>query len=542
VRRFWSIVAAASLAAAGLVVAGSPQAVATPAAPATPDHPAGITWGTCADADLASLHAVCGYLAVPLDYAHPQGATIKLALSMIRHTVPAKQYQGVMLTNPGGPGGSGLTLSVLGQFVPNHAGDAYDWIGFDPRGVGSSKPAISCIPGYFHGDRPLYEPFTTQLRDTWLQRSMNYTAACARKNGPILQHLTTEDSARDMDRIRAALGANVINYYGFSYGTYLGQVYATLFPGRIRRAVLDSNVDPRYVWYVANLHQDVAFERNINIWFGWVAKYDSVYHLGTTDTAVRALWFKERRALAVHPAGGVVGPDEWSDIFLYAGYYQFLWTELGADFAAWVHDRDVKLIVSEFRSFDGPGNDNGFAVYNAVQCTDVQWPQQWSTWARDNWRTYRQAPFFTWGNVWYNAPCLSWPAAAHTPVHIDGSQVRPILLVDETLDAATPYPGSRYVRQLFPRSRLLAEPGGTTHAGTLFGNACVDDTIARYLATGALPTRKAGDRADAYCAPLPQPVPTAASSLAAAGSGSAAAQRGAAVRALRTALIGAAAA
>ena len=89
-----------------------------------------------------------------------------------------------------------------------------------------------------------------------------------------------------MEGIRLALSAPQINYYGFSYGTYLGQVYSTLYPSRVRRMVLDANVDPRGVWYAANLDQDTAFDRNINIWFGWLAKYDSVYHLGATQKAV----------------------------------------------------------------------------------------------------------------------------------------------------------------------------------------------------------------------------------------------------------------
>jgi hypothetical protein len=95
------------------------------------------------------------------------------------------------------------------------------------------------------------------------------------------------------------------------------------------------------------------------------------------------------------------------------------------------------------------------------------------------------------------------------PGQVDGSKVKSVLLIDETLDAATPYEDSLYVRSLFPGASLIAEPGGTTHAGTLFGNACVDDQIAAYMATGKLPPRKPGYRADTYCAPLPQPVPVA---------------------------------
>jgi pimeloyl-ACP methyl ester carboxylesterase len=493
------------------VVAGlSTGASATPSAPAAGRAPAGIQWGDCSDPGLQDAGAVCGFLSVPLDYARPHGAQIQIAVSMVRHTTPDSQYQGVMLVNPGGPGGSGVGLATLGQFVPNGAGDSYDWIGFDPRGVGSSVPSLSCDPNYFSPNRPEYNPTTPALLHTWLSRSAGYAAACQADNAALLRHMTTIDTAKDMDSIRAALGQSQINYYGFSYGTYLGQVYSTMFPQRVRRMVLDSNVDPRDVWYQANLNQDVAFNRNIKIWFGWLAKYDSVYHLGTTEQAVEHLWYKEKDALRGHPAGGIVGPDEFSDIFLYAGYYQFFWLDLADAFAGWVHNADADTLIADYQSLDGPGDDNGFAVYLGVQCTDVQWPLKWSTWQRDNDRINAKAPFATWLNVWFNAPCIYWPASAGKPVKIDGKRVAPALLVDETLDAATPFEGSLEVRKLFPGSRLLAEPGGTTHAGTLFGDACVDDTIAAYLADGTLPARLPGNRADALCDPLPQPVPEGA--------------------------------
>ncbi len=432
-----------SLAAFALVgiaaIAAAPAA--TSAASATTGS-SSLTWHTCASATLQHYGARCTTVQVPLDYSNPGAGTISLAISRVRHTVPASQYQGIMLVNPGGPGGSGLVLSILGNFVPNHAGDYYDWIGFDPRGVGASTPTIHCMPDYFHGDRPDYVPTSQYLMRVWTTRSARYAAECARKNGAILDHMTTADNARDMDSIRAALGATQINYYGFSYGTYLGQVYATLFPGNLRRMVLDSTVDPRYVWYQTNLNQDIAFERNINIWFGWLARYDSVYHLGTTEDAVRTLFYQEEQQMAANPAGGVIGPSEWADAFLYAAYYQFFWTDLGDAFSAWVNQHDAGPLINAYETADSPGNDNGFAVYLATECTDAPWPSNWSTWVNDNTRLYAKYPFATWLNNWFNAPCFTWAAAAHNPVDIDGSGVGPILMVDETLDAATPYPGS----------------------------------------------------------------------------------------------------
>ena len=106
-----------------------------------------------------------------------------------------------------------------------------------------------------------------------------------------------------MDSIRQALGQRQISYYGFSYGTYLGQVYSTLFPQHVRREIMDSNVDPRGVWYQDNFDQDVAFQRNIKIWFGWLAKYNSVYHLGSTEARWYRTFNKAQNALASSPAG-----------------------------------------------------------------------------------------------------------------------------------------------------------------------------------------------------------------------------------------------
>jgi pimeloyl-ACP methyl ester carboxylesterase len=468
-----------------------------------------LSWAPCADPGLAQAHLECATLQVPLDHARPTGPTIAIALSRLRHTVPGSRYQGVVLVNPGGPGGSGLGLAVLGNFVPGGVGGAYDWIGFDPRGVGAST-SISCIPSYFDYDRPYYVPVTHELEQTWLGRAQSYADACAANAPPgLLDHMKTVDAVADMESIREALGVNRINYYGFSYGTYLGQVYATLHPGRVRRMVLDSNVDPRKVWYAANLDQDVAFDRDIDIWFGWIARYDSVYHLGKTEKAVRTLFYDVEQQLRRVPAGGLVGPDEWTDAFLLAGYVQFLWPDLASAFAGWVHDHDAATLRAYYEAAVGTGDDNGYAVYSAVQCTDVQWPTRFSTWRTDNWRIYKHAPFVTWGNAWFNAPCLFWPAKAGRPANVDGSKVPGVLLIDETLDAATPFPGSLEVRRRFPRSSLIAEPGGTSHANSLAGNACVDDQIAAYLANGTLPRRKAGNGPDATCAPLPQPVPTA---------------------------------
>jgi pimeloyl-ACP methyl ester carboxylesterase len=469
-----------------------------------------IKWEPCTEPNLKMHKAECGFLTVPIDYRRPAGGTLQLAVSRIRHTVPDKQYQGVMLANPGGPGGAGRGLAVIGSLVPNGAGAAYDWIGFDPRGVGASKPALTCDSDYTGYDRPPYVPTSAQRETAWLNKARGYAVACAKAGGPLLGHLKTVDTVRDMDSLREALGADRINYYGFSYGTYLGQVYATMYPERVRRMVLDGNVDPTRVWYDSNLDQDYAFNRNIKIYFGWIAKYDKVYHLGRTERAVERLFYAEQAKLIAKPAGGVIGPDELTDVFLQPGYYIFGWQDVANAFSAWVNKHDPAPLKSLYDTNNPqkPGADNNYAIYLAVQCSDVKWPGAWSKWQSDNWAMHRRAPFETWANAWYNAPCREWPAAPGAPVTVNGAGAPPILLLSESLDAATPFTGSLEVRKRFPRAALVEGVGGTTHAGSLFGNKCVDDTVADYLATGVLPKRAKGDRSDKRCTPLAQPDPT----------------------------------
>lgn len=499
---------AAGAAFAALVASGAlltPAASAGPTAGTTPKNtvtrsaaasaaaytPAAPVWGSCSDASLKKAGARCAKITVPLDYDHAGGTKIKIAVSRVLHT--GKKDQGVMLVNPGGPGGSGLGLATLGQSVPDGAGDSYDWIGFDPRGVGDSEPAVSCDPKFAGYDRPRYAPATPALSEAWFAKTRAYTDACAKKNGPILDHLTTVDSAKDLESIRKALGEKQISYYGFSYGTYLGQVYGTLFPNRLRRMVFDGTVDPRKIWNDANLDQDKAFDVDVDLWFGWIAEHDSSYHLGTTAKAVRSLFYRTEERLYRNPVkagGGKLGGSEWVDAFLYAGYYQSAWPDLATTFFGFVRHGDVKALEAAYLDASGydpknPQADNGYAAYLGVQCTDTQdWPRRWSTWERDGWRIFRTAPYETWANTWFNEPCRHWPAKAQQELEIDGSGVKSLLMVNETLDAATPYAGSLEVRRRFPGARLIAEPGGTTHAGSLFGNACVDDRIAAYLATG----------------------------------------------------------
>jgi pimeloyl-ACP methyl ester carboxylesterase len=493
---------------AGLVSAA--PALGSPSHPTTAGRASSINWKPCSSRvapELSGTGVLCAALKVPMNYSDPTGTQITLEVSLLRHTSSKRNYQGVMLSNPGGPGAPGLDLGLSTESsVPHNVGADYDWVSWDPRGVGASQPALHCQRGYFSAPRRSYVPSTKSLVHYWLTRAKSYADACEQKYPTLLQNMTTVDSAMDMNSIREALGVNTISYYGYSYGTYLGQVYSTLYPTHLKYMVLDSTVDPRRVWYQANLDQDRAFNRNIGIYFRWVAKYHSVYHLGSSEKTVSARYYREIATLTKHP-DGELGPDELADAFLSAGYYTFGWTDLAGAWRAYALHGRTGPMLAQYRSSDETGGDNEFAVYNAVECTDAYWPTKWSRWRTDNDAYYKKYPFLTWGNAWFNAPCLYWGAKPHQPVTINGADTKSVLLVDETLDAATPYPGSLEIRRLYPHSSLIAEPGGTTHADSLFGDACVDNLIATYLKSGKRPSRKDWNGPDTLCKPLPKPNP-----------------------------------
>jgi pimeloyl-ACP methyl ester carboxylesterase len=519
--------AAATALALGLVGVSSAHAQATwhPRSHLSPrGHgtyvPPPIQWGTCSDETLVAFGAQCGSLVVPLDYAHPRGKKISLAVSRVLHHTPDSQYQGVMLVNPGGPGGSGLIYSIIGDaWVPDHGGDSYDWIGFDPRGVGSSEPSLACDGTFFDGPRPPYEPTTRDILNQWVSRSKAYAKACTHADGAeLFNHVKTTDTIADMESLRIALGQSKLNFYGFSYGTYLASVYMTLHPDRVRRFVLDSTVDPRGVWYRDNQAQDIAFQKTFKAYMAYLAQYHDYFDVGDTPQEVEDTFLATEADLNAHPIDGVFGGDELLDVFTGPAYYVYGWLDVGNAYSEYLHGAGSDDLVHMYTDANPgtPGSDNGYAMYLGTQCTDTQWPQSQQQLNRDNAFLNTFAYFFTWANAWFNGPCAYWKYPASHPVQVSGRKVHvPILMIGETLDPATPYAGSLYVRSIFPTASLIEGVGGTTHAGSLSGVGCTDDRIVAYLETGAVPTRLSGNRSDLQCPPVPAPVPTAATTATA---------------------------
>jgi pimeloyl-ACP methyl ester carboxylesterase len=447
---------------------------------------------------------------VPLNYADPGGRHISLALSEIPATAPASRQQGVLLVNPGGPGASGLSMAadVAAGLTPSVAAD-YSVVGFDTRGVGASVPALSCDASFFSKPRPEYVPASPAAEQVLENRAKDYAADCEKRFGWLLPYMTSENMARDLDSIRIALGAAKINYYGVSYGTYLGQVYATMFPGRVRRMVLDSVVDPDGAWWQDNIDQDYSFQGRMNAFFSWIASNDPAYHLGSTLAVVTATFTAasdklEARPIA-GPSGPLIGPDELSDTFLVGGYDDAYWPLLAGALASYLHDRSGSQLISLYDEA-GQQSENEFAVYTAVECADVNWPRSWAYWNSATRKVYRAAPYEAWGNAWFNAACAFWPVKGPaTPPRIDGAGLPPILMLQGTLDAATPYQGALVARRLLPSARMVIVERGGNHGQSLAypANTCVNNYLDRYLADGSLP--EGSGLVNGTCAALPPP-------------------------------------
>ncbi|WP_263984936.1 alpha/beta fold hydrolase [Streptomyces sp. HPF1205] len=473
----------------------------------------GVHWTACPSGWGLPAPVQCGWVTVPVDYARPFGDTLRLAVDRAVSTGTARQRQGALVYDPGGPGASGLRFPLRltgGSPLWRKTAEAYDFVGFDPRGVGHFAP-VSCEDPREFAAAPKADPVPGDEAGEFARRrsARRYAEGCLARTGAArLSHMTTADTARDLDVIRAALGESRLNYLGVSYGTYLGAVYATLFPDHVRRMVLDSVVDPSpgHIWYRDNLVQDIAFERRWKDWETWVARYDSVYHLGATRARVQAGWERLRATAEAHPIGGVVGPAELIGFFQNAPYYDAAWPTVAGVWSAYRAGATEALVKAAGPDLsDTAGNtaaENGNAVYTAVECADAPWPADWRVWKRDTTAIDARHPFLTWSNTWLNLPCATWPVPHGTPVPVrSGPGLPGVLIVQSARDAATPYGGALELRRRLAGSRLVTERDAGSHGVTDLVNPCVNRRVETYLGSGTL------DDHDVVCAPHAAPVP-----------------------------------
>jgi pimeloyl-ACP methyl ester carboxylesterase len=463
--------------------------VAAPAVPASADRPVAtataVTWGPCpGPAAGRDPRQQCARIAVPLDYRRPRGRTIDIAISRI----PASpgQRRGILLTNPGGPGVPGLDLpGLLPLLFPADVLSRYDVIGMDPRGVGLSSP-ISCGVAV---DTPLDLLLPYPAPDGSIARNIafarSFAAGCARHSGDLLPFVTTANTARDMDLIRTALGEERLSFFGGSYGTYLGAVYATLFPERTDRIVVDSAIDPRRVWRGFYRSWGASTALRLPDFTTWAAARDATYRLGATPRAVAAafsvLAARLDRNPVTLPDGTVVNGNILRE-------YTRLQVTDGANFpavaAAWRYLATGDGAPPAVPRF----SDNYVSVLNAIACNDTAWPRDPGVYARDVAIDRRQFPV-TAGMPANIRPCAFWPhRPLEPPVRVTSRGPRNVLIVQNTRDPSTSWRNALGLRHALGRRAVLVTVDAGGHIA-LGRGTCADTTAAAFLATGRLPAR-----------------------------------------------------
>ena len=464
---------------------GSQQAAASPShspSPIPTPSAGQVLWTNCQGG------FQCGTVKVPLDYSHPNADTIDIALVRKPATDPTNRI-GSVLINPGGPGASGIDFVRGEAAAMTNLNRRFDLVGFDPRGVGQSAPVL-CFNG------PQWDAFnaidsvlddSTEKQAT-IQADKDFVAACALRNAKLLPFVDTVSAARDMDVIRAALGDEKLTYLGFSYGTFLGETYAHLFPSHIRALALDGVVDPSVSMNDMNLTQTVAFDKNLQAFINdcvarrSVSKPCTYARSGDPQTKLSALM--KRLDTNPMPAGTRTLTRELAMYgVLFALYDQNYWQYLDLALTqADLGNGRVLLALSDLylgRNADGTYS-NEFDANWAVNCMDHPVPTDVAAYDRLGPAFANAAPFFGPWSQYSNLVCAYWPVkrTGHPgPLTADGAP--PILLVGGTNDPATPYAWAQAVHQQLSSSVLLTRQGNGHTSYNV--SACSKQAIDAYL-------------------------------------------------------------
>ncbi|GAA1615683.1 alpha/beta hydrolase [Actinoplanes couchii] len=456
-------------------------------------------WAACpAEVITAPFVAQCTTVTVPLDYRDPDGATIDLMVSRIAATDPAKR-RGILMFNPGGPGGTGLDQPafLLNKGMPASVLASYDLIGMDTRGVGHSSP-VSCG---FTADDAYWANIPPYAGDTAAVTAQSKIAAevaqrcAANDTDGRLRHLTTANTARDLDRIRAALGEKKASFYGASYGSALGAAYVSLFPDSTDRIVLDSNLADTHLDRDSLRRYARGFEETFPDFAAWAAQRHTAYGLGQTPAAVRRTFVTLAERLDRTPtADGFNGAH--LRYLTFAGLYHPI--QYGATARLWqsmLNPATAPVPTPETPGAPSPV-DNALTVYLAVTCNDVAWPKDLATYQRDVETDRERYPLF--GAAAANImPCAYWKhEPAEPPVKVDAKGPANVLLLQNRHDPVTPAVNAELLQRKFgKRARLVTTDGSGHGVYVLSDNACALNLTTSYLVDGRMPTRDTTCRA-----------------------------------------------
>ncbi|MEV0951168.1 alpha/beta hydrolase [Promicromonospora sp. NPDC050249] len=500
-------VALLAVALAGALMVPAAAAVRPDGADPDSAPAAQVEWGEC-PADVATEAApyvlTCAKVPVPLDYAEPDGEQIQLQISRLASDNPAER-RGVLLLNPGGPGGSGLTQSTLlmSRGVPDSVLDAYDLIGMDTRGVGHST-RIDCGftagGGYFSNVPPYAVDDAAVAEHAEVVKAAAEQCAANDENG-LLRHVSTANMARDLDSIRAALGEEKASYLGYSYGSALGAAYASMFPETADRVVLDSNVGDTHLDQEGLRRFAQGVEQTFPDFAKWAAKRDTAYGLGRTPAQVRATYFETAERLDRDPVQGIDGALFRQVVF--GGLYSPL--SYGRTAQTWqsLRDGDAAAVrgLLDSNLLDGVLSDgaaagdvasplsNALSVFIASTCNDSDWPEDLRSYRRAVAEDREKFPMF--GAASANIlPCAYWSEPVEPPVRISDEGPRNVLILQNRRDPVTPLAGGQRLREKFgDRSRLVTVDGSGHGVYALGDNACALNIGTTYLVEGKMPRR-----------------------------------------------------
>jgi len=438
-----------------------------------------MVWSAC-NGDLQ-----CGTLVVPLDYARPDGATIGMAVARHRAQDPAARI-GSLVIDPGGPGVSGIDdmTNELDALTPQLLDD-FDIVVFDPRGVQRSDP-VTC--GTSTGSAPSDPaPSTPSEQAATIEGLKQFAAACEKNSPTVLPYVGSVDAARDMDRLRQALGDTGLTYMGQSYGTLLGLTYASLFPTHIRAMVLDSVIDPALSFNQITLGQADGFETMLNAFFTWCAGTTAcAWHTGADPTAaLEALLSAAATSPAPAGAGNVAGVGQLYDAVLDSLYSQTEWPQLGTALAADAAGNGSPVVALS-NHYNTGGSTNADDAATAIDCLDHPVSRNVASYGALARSIAASAPVFAPLLAWGEAGCAVWPVPPTRPVGpVAAPGAPPILVVGTTNDPATPYAWAVSVAKELDRGVLLTHEGDDHVA--YFYSACVRADVQTYLVSGQTP-------------------------------------------------------
>lgn len=475
---------------------GTSAAVDLPTDPATDPAYADyyaqeVQWGPCEG--VTGQDVECGTLTVPLAWNDPGAGDIEIAVAQIAAT---GERIGSLVTNPGGPGGSGVDfLESLPYMLPAEVGAAYDLVGFDPRGVSRSE-GIECLSDeetdeYLASTAEPGSQESAQLSEEWGTR---IAEACEANSGEVLPYLDTYSAARDMDVLRAALGSEQLDYLGYSYGTYLGASYAELHPDRVGRFVLDGAVDPTLTQNEFSAGQAEGFEQATAAFLAdCLEQGEGCPFKGTEEEASQQLlaFFASVESSPLDtddPARPLTGALARSAV-LTLMYEDAQW-EMGRDAltAAMNGDGSPLLRIADLsaqRSSDGHYRNNGTFAISAVNCLDHPGVADEDWVAQEAERLAEEFP--TFGPVLGGDGCAQWPVQPlREPAPIAAEGAGPIVVIGTTGDPATPYAWAQSLAGQLDDSVLLTfEGNGHTAYGRSGG--CIEEQVDAYLLEGTVP-------------------------------------------------------